>query len=113
MANKQKRVNIVYSTDPDFRYAHEKAHEEATLPPAQQTLYLSLDKKGRKGKSATLIKGFVGTDADLQQLGRELKSSCGTGGTVKEGIILIQGDFRDKIDVILAKQGFKTKRSGG
>lgn len=113
MGNKQKRRNIVYSTDPDFRHEHENRPDQETLPPQQQTLYVSLDRKGRKGKSATLIKGFVGSEADLQVLGRRLKTACGSGGTVKEGIILIQGDFRDKIEVMLIKQGYKTKRSGG
>ena len=113
MVSKQKRINIVYSTDPDFTYEYENNGEKETLPPPRQMLYLSLDKKGRKGKVVTLVKGFVGREADIQQLGKELKSSCGAGGTVKEGTILVQGDFRDKIDSILSKKGYKTKRSGG
>tara|TARA_B100000508_G_scaffold118450_1_gene98528 strand:- start:42161 stop:42505 length:345 start_codon:yes stop_codon:yes gene_type:complete len=110
---KKKRVDVVYSTNPDFNYDFDDDHEEETLPVDEQLLYVSIDRKKRKGKEVTLIEGFVGTDEDLKALGKLLKSSCGVGGTVKDGEILIQGSFRDKIIEILEKEGYKTKRKGG
>ncbi|HZH86511.1 MAG TPA: translation initiation factor [Brumimicrobium sp.] len=109
----KKRSDVVYSTNPDFNYNDEEELEEETLPNNQQLLYVSIDKKQRKGKDVTLIEGFVGTDDDLKELGKKLKSACGVGGTVKEGEILIQGNHRDKVIEILNKQDFKTKRKGG
>lgn len=109
----KKRSDVVYSTNPDFNYNDEEELEEETLPNNQQLLYVSIDKKQRKGKDVTLIEGFVGTDDDLKELGKKLKSACGVGGTVKDGEILIQGNHRDKVIEILNKQDFKTKRKGG
>jgi translation initiation factor 1 len=111
--NKGGRVDIVYSTNPDFEYKHEEHDEGETLPPQQQDLRVLLDKKQRAGKAVTLVTGFVGTSADLDKLGRELKNKCGVGGTVKDGEILIQGDHRKKILEILLKAGYKAKISGG
>lgn len=108
----KKKKNIVYSTNPDFEYEEEE-NELETLPPEEQLLYVSIDRKKRKGKEVTLIEGFEGTDDDLKTLAKVLKSSCGVGGTVKDGEILIQGNFRDKIMDILAEKGYKTKRKGG
>ncbi|KAA2244691.1 translation initiation factor [Chitinophaga agrisoli] len=88
---------IVYSTNPDFSFEQEQPAEEATLPPAQQRLKVKLDTKQRAGKMVTLVEGFVGMPADLEQLGKELKTKCGTGGSVKDGLIIIQGDYRDKV----------------
>ena len=110
---KKKRVDIVYSTNPDFEYDQDLEQEEETLPNEDQLLYVSIDRKKRKGKEVTLIEGFVGTEDDLKDLGKMLKSSCGVGGTVKDGEVLIQGSFRDKVIELLDKKGYKTKRKGG
>ena len=109
----KKRLGMVYSTDPDFQYDTGKEEEEETPSPEKQQLYVSLDKKNRKGKKVTLVEGFVGNREDLKELARELKSSCGVGGSVSEGQILIQGDFRDRVVILLEGKGFKVKRSGG
>ncbi len=110
---KKKRVDVVYSTNPDFNYGHDESQEEVTLPNEEQLLYVSIDRKKRKGKDVTLVEGFVGAEDDLKDLGKMLKSSCGVGGTVKDGEILIQGIFRDKVIELLEKKGYKTKRKGG
>lgn len=104
---------MVYSTNPDFNYNQEEEETIETPDPSKQTLYVSLDKKNRKGKSVTLISGFKGNDDDLKALGKTLKSKCGVGGSIKDGEVLIQGDFRDKISDLLSKEGYKVKRSGG
>jgi translation initiation factor 1 len=110
---KKNKVNIVYSTNPDFRFDYESNEEQQTLDPSKQQLKVQLDKKQRAGKAVTLITGFVGTENDLNDLGKMLKSKCGVGGTVKDGEILIQGDHREKIMDILTKAGYKVKRIGG
>ena len=107
------RLGVVFSTNNDFDYTHEQEEEQETLPPKQQILKVSLDRKKRKGKSVTLIANFIGSSDNLKSLGKLLKTKCGVGGSVKDGEILIQGDFREKIIEILQKENYKTKRVGG
>lgn len=109
----KKRLGTVYSTNPDFQYDSGEEENTETLAPQQQQLYVSLDKKNRKGKKVTLVEGFKGTAQDLKILAKELKSSCGVGGSVGDSQILIQGDFRDRVMSLLQEKGFKVKRSGG
>jgi len=103
---------MVYSTNPDFQFENEEQQQAETLPPNQQKLYVSLDKKQRKGKKVTLVKGFIGAEDDLKNLAKKLKSKCGVGGSSKEGKIIIQGDFREKVQKLLEGEGFKVKISG-
>jgi translation initiation factor 1 len=109
----KERLGVVYSTNPDFRF--EKGEEETseTLPPGKQDLRVRLDKKQRKGKSVTLITGYVGKEEDLQELAKWLKTKLGVGGSAKEGEILIQGDFVQRVLDLLAQGGYKAKKSGG
>ncbi len=112
--NRKDREGIVYSTASNFEYNYTPEGETSeTLKPAQQNLKVMLDKKQRAGKVVTLVSGFIGTEDDLKELGKKLKSKCGVGGTVKEGEILIQGDFRDRIIAMLQADGYKVKRVGG
>ena len=111
--SKKKRRDVVYSTNPDFDYSYDGDEEQETLDPEDQLLYVSIDRKRRAGKEVTLVEGFVGSDHDLKDLGKILKSKCGVGGSVKDGEILIQGKHRDKVMAVLEKEGFKTKRKGG
>lgn len=112
MAKKNKK-NIVYSTNPNYEYEYEQDETFETLPPQQQILKVMIDKKQRKGKAVTLVAGFIGSEDDLKDLGKLLKSKCGVGGSVKDGEILIQGDHREKIIDILNNANYKTKRVGG
>lgn len=114
MAKKnKKRIDIVYSTNPDFGYQEEEGFEEETLPNNQQDLRVKIDRKQRKGKEVTLVTGFIGTTEDLKTLGKELKQKCGTGGAVKDGEIIIQGNVVQKVVDLLHAKGYKAKQSGG
>lgn len=106
------RLGMVYSTNPDFQYTTEEKVEEETLPPGKQQLRVWLDRKQRAGKVVTIVRGFRGTAADLEELGRMLKQRCGVGGSAKEGEILIQGDHRDRVVDILLKAGYGCKKAG-
>lgn len=106
--SKKSGGGIVYSTDPKF--TNEVEHQnETTLAPGQQQLTVLLDKKQRAGKSVTLVTGFKGSQVDINELGKSLKSFCGTGGSVKEGEILIQGDNREKVKLWLKQQGYNCR----
>lgn len=109
----KSRLGMVYSTDPDFKYETSRETEAETLPPARQDLRVWLDRKSRAGKQVTLVKGFIGGDDDLRALASMLKNKCGVGGSAKDGDIIIQGDFRDRIVDILTKAGYKAKKAGG
>lgn len=100
------RLGVVYSTSADFIYQTNEAEEPETLAPAAQVLRVRIEKKGRGGKTATLVSGFVGTSDDLADLGRTLKSKCGVGGSVKDGEILVQGDFRERVISLLRSMGY-------
>lgn len=112
MKHKSDNNGTLYSTNPDYLFDYGE-EEVVTLEPAKQNLRVMLDKKQRAGKKVTLITGFKGSDFDLAVLGKELKSACGVGGSVKDGEILLQGDFREKVLALLLQKGYsKTKISG-
>src|SRR5688500_5939756 len=100
---------FVYSTDPNFSFKEQLSNTE-TLPPAQQKLKVRLDTKHRAGKAVTLIEGFNGKEEDLEDLGKKLKSFCGTGGSAKDGEIIVQGDQREKVMQWLIKNGYKQSK---
>lgn len=104
--NKADKSGFVYSTDPSFKFEQEEQLNQETIEPSKQALKILLDKKQRAGKSVTLVAGFIGTNEDLEALGKQLKNHCGTGGSVKDGEILIQGDQRQKVLQYLQKAGY-------
>lgn len=105
--NKGDKHGFVYSTDPNFQYEAEDGIEQETLAPAAQKLRIRLETKHRGGKAATIIAGFLGKEADMELLGKKLKNYCGTGGSVKDREIIIQGDQREKVKQWLLKEGYK------
>jgi translation initiation factor 1 len=107
--NKNDKYGFVYSTDPDFHFEGENKNEE-TLLPSQQKLKIRLDTKHRAGKAVTLVEGFVGTEQDLEELGKKLKTFCGTGGSAKDGAIIIQGDQREKVMQWLKKNDYSQSK---
>jgi translation initiation factor 1 len=108
--NKADRNGFVFSTDPNFQFEEEKKNSEESLPPAQQKLKIKLETKHRGGKTVTLVDGFVGKEEDLETLGKNLKNFCGTGGSAKDGEIIIQGDQREKVLQWLQKNGYKNTK---
>ena len=110
MQDWKDRLGVVYSTNPDFQYETSSVEEMETLPAAPQKLIVSIDRRARAGKQVTLVKGFVGRDEDLAALAKTLKTKCGVGGSAKEGEIIIQGDFRDRVVDLLKGMGYNAKR---
>jgi translation initiation factor 1 len=104
--NKPDTRGFVYSTDPNFKFEEEQNSNE-TLLPAQQKLKVRLDTRHRAGKAVTLVEGFIGKEEGLEDLGKKLKSFCGTGGSAKDGEIIVQGDQREKVMQWLLKNGYK------
>ena len=109
----KERLNVVYSTNPDYSYEMEDDEEQVTLEPSRQKLRVQLDRKNRGGKVVTLITGFVGTENDLKELGKLLKSKCGVGGSAKDGEIIVQGDFKQKVLELLKKEGYTQSKPVG
>lgn len=106
----KKRLGVVFSTNPDFQYETEAEKQTQTLEKDKQKLIVRIDRHARGGKQVTLVQGFVGTAEDLSDLARTLKMRLGVGGAAKEGEIVIQGDFRDRVVELLAKLGYNAKR---
>ena len=104
------RLNVLYSTNPDFQYEYDETPEAETLAPGQQKLRVQTEKKGRGGKTVTIVRGFVGKDDDLKSLARLLKNRCGVGGSTKDGEILIQGELKEKVLGILRESGYTNSK---
>ena len=108
--NRPDKNGFVFSTDPNFQFNDENNLPQDTLPPVEQRLKVRMETKHRAGKAVTLLEGFLGKDEDLQQLGKQLKNYCGTGGSAKDGEIIIQGDQREKVLQWLIKNGYKNSK---
>ena len=113
MSKKNKSGGMVYSTNANYTWDENEGEEQETLMPSEQNLHLHRETKGRGGKAVTIIRNFIGSDDDLQTLGKSIKGHCGTGGSAKNGEIIIQGDQREKIKSFLISKGYKTKNVGG
>ncbi len=111
--HKKNKKGVMYSTDPNYAYNYNNQSEEATRPPSDQLLYISRDRKNRRGKEATLVEGFIGTTDDLKTLAKTLKAACGVGGNAKDGYIILQGDHRNKLKDLLEAKGYRVKLKGG
>ena len=108
--NKSDKNGFVFSTDPNFQFNDENNEQQETLQPVEQRLKVRMETKHRAGKAVTLVEGFIGKDEDIQQLGKQLKNYCGTGGSAKDGEIIIQGDQREKVIQWLVKNGYKNTK---
>ena len=107
--DKKERINVVYSTNPIYQYEYNQEEAQETLAPEKQNLRVTLDSKQRKGKTVTLVQGFVGTEEDLKELAKLLKNKCGVGGSVKDGEIIIQGEVKEKVLTILRDNKYRPK----
>lgn len=107
--SKKNRINVVYSTNPDFNYEFESNEEQETLAPEKQNLRVVLDSKQRAGKTVTIVQGFTGKEDDLKELAKLLKNKCGVGGSTKDGEIIIQGALKDKVLAILKDNNYRAK----
>jgi translation initiation factor 1 len=115
MSKKNKKDNeggLVYSTNSNLQFNNFDDDAEEALTAGQQNLRIHLDRLGG-GKLLTRVSGFVGSDEEIEKLGKELKQKCGVGGNVKDGNVLVQGDHRDKVLQILLKAGYRAKKAGG
>ena len=111
-SDRKNRLGVVFSTNEDFNYQVDRMDEEPNTPaPEKQKLFVGIDRRQRAGKQVTVVSGFKGKTSDLEALGKALKNRCGTGGSVKEGEVLVQGDFRDKVVAMLQNMGYQAKRS--
>lgn len=108
----KKRLGVVFSTNPDYVYDNGENEAVETLPADKQKLIVKIDRKGRAGKQVTVVTGFVGSDEDMEKLGRNLKMKCGVGGSAKDGEIIIQGDFRDRVLSLLVQMGYTASKRG-
>ncbi|HBZ26743.1 MAG TPA: translation initiation factor [Rikenellaceae bacterium] len=107
----KSRLGVVFSTNPEFTYHNDDPQEQReSIPTSKQSLIVAIDRRNRGGKQVTLVTGFVGNEQELEELGRKVKTKCGTGGSVKDGEIIIQGDFRDRVVAYLLSLGYKAKR---
>lgn len=105
------RLGVVFSTNQDFEYTNDnEIQEQASIAPEKQKLRVALDKRNRGGKKVTIVADFKGPTQELETLGKTLKTKCGVGGAVKDGEIIIQGDFRDKVVELLLNMGFKARK---
>ena len=106
MSKNKGKIGVVYSTNPDYQYQYDEPQDIETLPAPHQKLRVRIERNGRGGKTVTIVDKFVGTDTDLEALGKTLKTRCGVGGSAKEGQIIIQGDFRDRVVALLQDLGY-------